>query len=410
MILPISTLTAVPALFAASALAIPTPEHSTSPFESTTGFSDVTYSTSAGGYADCLSGTIQVPVTSTNQKLLFAEPADQYAVTASFVHFLQANSTQATEIAGGPVNVSETFNIAAKLCYPKNWTPSSSTKTIQFLTHGIGFNQSYWDFAQGYSFIDVAAQAGYPTFSHDRLGVGASDHPDPIQIVQAPIQVEIIHQLVSFLRGGKLAGTTFKNIVGVGHSFGSIQSVGVAAKYPKDFDGLVLTGFSTDTGSLQLTFADFNTAIARLNQPDRFGSLSNGYLVVDNAIANQFAFFYYPNFDVEIFLKDDASKQTYTYGEVFTLTSVVAPSPAFTGPVDAVIGEFDYIFAQGNASYSEKYYPANQAQLVQPALFPNASNGSQSYIVPGAGHAINLHYSAGQMFNQIQAFVKKNGF
>jgi len=299
MILPISTLTAVPALFAASALAIPTPEHSTSPFESTTGFSDVTYSTSAGGYADCLSGTIQVPVTSTNQKLLFAEPADQYAVTASFVHFLQANSTQATEIAGGPVNVSETFNIAAKLCYPKNWTPSSSTKTIQFLTHGIGFNQSYWDFAQGYSFIDVAAQAGYPTFSHDRLGVGASDHPDPIQIVQAPIQVEIIHQLVSFLRGGKLAGTTFKNIVGVGHSFGSIQSVGVAAKYPKDFDGLVLTGFSTDTGSLQLTFADFNTAIARLNQPDRFGSLSNGYLVVDNAIANQFAFFYYPNFDVE---------------------------------------------------------------------------------------------------------------
>jgi hypothetical protein len=61
----------------------------------------------------------------------------------------------------------------------------------------------------------------------------------------------------------------------------------------------VLTGFSTDTGSLQLTFADFNTAIARLNQPDRFGSLSNGYLVVDNAIGNQFAFFYYPNFDVD---------------------------------------------------------------------------------------------------------------
>jgi len=100
------------------------------------------------------------------------------------------------------------------------------------------------------------------------------------------------------LRGGKLAGQIFKDVVGVGHSFGSIQSVGVVAKYPKDFDAVVLTGFSTNASALSLTFADFNSAIANQNQPDRFGSLPNGYLVVDNAIANQFAFFYYPNFDV----------------------------------------------------------------------------------------------------------------
>jgi hypothetical protein len=110
------------------------------------------------------------------------------------------------------------------------------------------------------------------------------------------------------------------------------------------------------------------------------------------------------NFET-VFLKDDANKQTYTYGEIFTLTSVIAPSPLFTGPVDAVIGEFDYIFAQGNANY-----PSDQAALVQPALFPNASKGSQSYIVPGAGHAINLHYAAEQMFNQVQGFVKDNEF
>jgi hypothetical protein len=300
MFLPVSTTAAIQVLFIASALAIPTHDHSKSPFKSTAGFSKPTFSTSAGGYATCLSGLISVPVTVVNEKLLFSSPADQYAVTASFVHFLQANSSQALEIAGGPVTISTTFSIAAKLCYPKTWSSSSaSTKTIQFLTHGIGFNQSYWDFAEGYSFIDVAAKAGYPTFSHDRLGVGASDHPDPIQIVQAPTQVEIIHELVSFLRSGKLADTTFENVVAVGHSFGSIQSVGVAARYPKDFDALVLTGFSTSADSLGLTFSDFNSAIARLNQPERFKDLPNGYLVVDNAIGNQFAFFYYPNFDVE---------------------------------------------------------------------------------------------------------------
>ena len=297
MFLPLSTIAAIQALFIARSLARPLAENNKNPFTNTQGFLNPTFSTSSGGFANCLSGNIKVPATATaNEKLLFPEPVDQYEATASFVHFLQGNSSQAAEINGGPSTVSQTFNIAAKLCYPKNW--SGSTSTIQFLTHGIGFNQSYWDFVEGYSFIDVAAKAGYPTFSHDRLGVGASDHPDPIQIVQAPIQVEIIHSLVNLLRGGKLAGQIFKDVVGVGHSFGSIQSVGVVAKYPKDFDAVVLTGFSTNASSLSLTFADFNSAIANQNQPDRFGSLPNGYLVVDNAIANQFAFFYYPNFDV----------------------------------------------------------------------------------------------------------------
>jgi pimeloyl-ACP methyl ester carboxylesterase len=299
---------------------------------------------------------------------------------------------------------------------------SGSSSTVQFLTHGIGFSHSYWDFAEGYSFIDIAAREGYATFSFDRLGVGASDHPDPIQIVQASIQIEIIHTLVSQLRAGQLAGETFEKVVGVGHSFGSIQSVGIAAKYPEDFDAVVLTGFSTNTTAFPLTFADFNSAIASQNQPDRFGNLSNGYLVFDNPIANQFAFFSYPNFDSSskynserqiypdanleaVFLSDDANKQTFTYGEVFTITSAIAPSLLFKGPVDVVIGEFDFIFAQGNA-----YYPVNQAALVQPALFPNASKGSQSYVVPGVGHAINLHHAAEKIFDQVQKFVKDNGF
>jgi pimeloyl-ACP methyl ester carboxylesterase len=116
--------------------------------------------------------------------------------------------------------------------------------------------------------------------------------------VQAPIQVEIAHTLITLLRQGKIAGQKFKDIVGVGHSFGSIQSVGVLAKYPRDLDAVVLTGFSTNTSALALTFADFNSAIAAQNQPSRFADLPNGYLVVDNAISNQFAFFYYPNFDL----------------------------------------------------------------------------------------------------------------
>jgi hypothetical protein len=70
-----------------------------------------------------------------------------------------------------------------------------------------------------------------------------------------------------------------------------------------------------------------------------------------------------------------------------------------------VLGEFDYIFTQGNS-----YYPRNQVALVQPALFPNASQGSQSYIVPGVGHVINLHYAVGLMFDRVQGLVETNQF
>jgi hypothetical protein len=107
--------------------------------------------------------------------------------------------------------------------------------------------------------------------------------------------------------------------------------------------------------------------------------------------------------DLEIvYLKDDTSKQTFTFGEICTLVLPIAPSPSFTGPVDVAHGEFDRIFAQGNASH-----PTDHAALVQSVLFRNVGKESQRYLVPGTGHAINLHFSA---YHQVQVFVKNNGF
>ena len=105
-------------------------QHERSPFNNTAGF------------AYCVSGHVKVPVSAVNEKLLSPEPVGQYAVTISFVHFLQANSSRAAEINGGSATISQIFNIQANLCYPKN---AESASTIQFLIHGIGFNQSYWN-------------------------------------------------------------------------------------------------------------------------------------------------------------------------------------------------------------------------------------------------------------------------
>ena len=262
------------------------------------GFDDASVALSTGGRAVCITGNVRVTAsTNANERILLREPANQVEVTENIVEYLQTNSRLAVEANGGASTVSGTYTINAKLCYPKGWSPQKSSNTLQFLVHGIAFDKSYWDLAKGYSFVDIAAAAGYPTFSYDRLGIGLSDHPDPIQVVQSPLQVEIAHSLIQSLRTGKIGGHRFNHVVGVGHSFGSNQVAGVTALYPKDFDAIVLTGFSLRYNDIPLAVAGFNSAIASRNQPSRFGNLSNGYLVTDTIISNQFAYVRFPNFD-----------------------------------------------------------------------------------------------------------------
>ena len=264
----------------------------------TAGFHNATLSLSAGGTAICISGDVLVSATThSNEKILVDSPTNQIAVTSLFLDYVQINSTLQTSVNGGDSTISGTYKINAKLCYPRDWNEATSSKTVQFLIHGIGFDKTYWDFSEGYSYVDAAAAAGYPTFSYDRLGVGASDHPDPIQVVQAPLQLEIAHSLVQSLRHGAFANQAFSHVAGVGHSFGSIQLVGLAATYSKDVDTVVLTGFSTATSGLPLALVAFNAAIANQNQPLRFGALPNGYLVTDSPISNQLAFLHAPSFD-----------------------------------------------------------------------------------------------------------------
>ncbi len=255
-----------------------------------------------------------------------------------------------------------------------------------------------------YSYVDTAAENGYTTFSYDRLGTGMSEHPDPIQVVQSQLEVSIVHSLTQSLRAGDFSSIKFDHVVGVGHSFGSVLSLGQTVQFPKDLDAVVLTGFSTSTTAVSSFLAGLNAAIARENQPSRFPNLNNGYIISDTQISNQFDFFRLLNYPSANLVLAEATKQTLTFGELFTLGQVGGPATAFTGPVDVVDGENDWPFCQGNCNV-----PTDQAAAVKAILYPAASAGSQSYIAKGAGHALNMHYSATAAFQQIQSFVKTNG-
>lgn len=270
---------------AISAIAAPAP--TPSPHKTTT----------VSGQATCFEQNLSLAVQSSNIKILLPPSVNQTIVTETLVELLQANSTLFSRVNGGPTTIKDTFSIYGKLCLPSSPSAAKAVKTVQFLTHGDTLDNTYWDIAPGYSYIDFATAAGYATFSYDRIGVGKSAHPDPLQVVQGPLQVEIAHALVSLLRKQQVCGYRFASVVGVGHSAGSTVTQGVTTKYPTDFDAVVLTGTSTSVDYVNTALASFDLGIADADPSGRFRGLGSWYLVQPNVQAIQFPYFRWPNFD-----------------------------------------------------------------------------------------------------------------
>jgi pimeloyl-ACP methyl ester carboxylesterase len=363
------------------------------------GFNTPIFYMSKGGQAACVSGYVPVTAsTNDNINLDISLPKNQSQVTEFFSASYSAGSTVAKDINKGKANVFGTWNIFATLCTPKG---NPKPNGVQLLTHGVGFDNSYWDFAEGYSYVDVAAKYGYASFSYDRLGVGKSEKPDPVKTVQAPLEVEIAHSLASSLREGTFGDVKFEKVIGVGHSFGSIISNAITKQYPSALDAAILTGYSTDLSSQPLFLQALNLALANANQPLRFGALNNGFLVSDTVVSNQIGFFKAPGFPPANLKLAEATKGTVTYGELNSIGAVGGASPNFTNPVAVVNGINDIPFCGGNCSY-----PVDQAKAVQPKYYPNVAEADfGSYLAPVAGHGLNFHYSATAAFEYIQKFL-----
>ena len=239
----------------------------------THGFSGSTVGYSAEKKARCVTGNIKVPISATTTKLLLQEPDNQTVVTEIIQELWQTNGRIWAETNGGSTRTEGSFEIDTTLCLPTDSSKDHTVKTVEVLTHGKGFDKSYWDIAPGYSYVDAAADAGYATLAYNRLGVGKSDRPDPIQVVQSTTDVEILHGIMEQLRSGRLASTSFTNVIGVGHGYGSIVQIANNGKYPKDTDAAVLTGFSDQLHNLYGVDMSNNPVIAAQHDPSRFGRL-----------------------------------------------------------------------------------------------------------------------------------------
>lgn len=285
---------------------------------------------------------------------------------------------------------------------------------VQVLTHGIGFDKTYWDFNYddfNYSYVNVATDDyGYYTLSYDRLGIGNSSHGEPRDEIQSFIEEAALHELVTMLRAGTFPSskTAFSKVVGVGHSFGSAQTFAVSNLYPTDFNAIVLTGFTMNASFVGYFVAGANFIQANQNADgENLSAYPNGYLVSSDIEANEYLFFFPGNFDVSVLEAAEATKKPVTVGEALSLGSLVM-SNAFAGPVFVIDGEHDLPYCGGDCVNTGNPALPNIGAAVK-MNFPNASS-FESYIQPKTGHGLNLHYNATAGYDVIQNWLASVGY
>ncbi|KAH7923574.1 alpha/beta-hydrolase [Leucogyrophana mollusca] len=322
-----------------------------------------------------------------------------------------ASDSNFTEIYEEPdlSTVSNTYTLSGTLCVPLTGEKNSSH--VQYLVHGIGFDSRYWDFSPGssedYSYVAASASAGIATFRYDRLGTGLSEKPyDAYNVVQYATDVAIAVKFAQMLRDGSI-GRKFSKVVGVGHSYGSIQTQAITALAPTALDAVILTGYSVNASALPIVLTSIVYSTASQVSPTDFPAdeFSNAYLVTLAPQTFQLNFWYYPYYSQAAFDGAVSIEQPVTQGVIFTFGTTPPVSSSFTGPVHVVTGGKDWIFCFENCYAVPSGGPYTSVLDYVQELFP-ATNGFSTYIPPNTGHEVNLHYSAPTTYQNMLQFAE----
>jgi len=188
----------------------------------------------------------------------------------------------------------------------------------------------------------------------------------------------------------------------VGHSFGSIITASMLAKYGEVSDGAILTGFGFTSQLANIREAPFGWGHAG-ESACRFRERGSGYIVQQTKGSIQQIHLKKGMFDAELLEYAEANKETTTIGQSTPLAGFLGQQPsALRGPIQVcaeiwelgsstnarqfVLGEFDFLICNGDCKGT---YSPDTLKF----LFPVASD-ARVYLQPGTGHALTLHKNA----------------
>ncbi len=137
--------------------------------------------------------------------------------------------------------------LAASSKKKKKKAKAGSAATLYL--HGLGLGEWLWDFQPiaAFNYALQQAKAGHVSVTVDRIGYGASGHPDGNQVCIGS-QADVAHQLVQSLKNGTYtpaAGKAkkYKRVALAGHSAAGEMTILEAYSYG-DVNAVIVVGFS----------------------------------------------------------------------------------------------------------------------------------------------------------------------
>jgi pimeloyl-ACP methyl ester carboxylesterase len=292
-----------------------------------------------------------------------------------------------------------TFKLVGELCSP----PFDGHRTLQILIHGATYNRSYWDFPfrpDQYSYVRYANDAGFATLALDTLGSGASDHPVGEEVT-VHASASTVHQIVSAIRAGSVTGADghrirYDRIALVGHSFGSNIAWTEAGTY-QDVDGVVLSGISHLLNPPGQAVAMANVYPALLDPRFAGADLPGTYLTTLPGTRGTL-FYFLPGADPNVIALDEATKDVVPLGLFIDQFTTYGLTQNIHVPVLNVDGNHDTLscnlpscIESGTLDSEGSFYPPDACYT--------------KFIIPDAGHDVNLHRDAPLWFTIAQAWA-----
>jgi pimeloyl-ACP methyl ester carboxylesterase len=357
----------------------------------------------------CLNVTVPLSLSAINGAFTLSTPQSNIDVTNFILDSVMPERNITTDLLSGYTTITGTYNIRGTFCQPATPGPGQQS-VLQILTHGIGFDRGYWDlqYPGDYSYMNIAVDTyGYSTFSWDRLGVGESQHGDPLKEIQAPLELAALVALTQGLRAGSIEGVSqnFDKVIHVGHSFGSILSYALTRDMPDISDALVLTGYAGNGTFIPYFLLGGN--FVSVTTTSLSSNYSAGYFACGNPSGVQTNFFARDHFDQNILPFAYRTSQPVTVGELLTIGSIGAGVNRFSKPVLIITGERDLPFCGGNCSATGgagSSIPAIAAKASFPNTTPNVN------MIQNGGHALGMDNSHKQVNTAIQDWLNSQGF
>jgi len=130
---------------------------------------------------------------------------------------------------------------------------------LLIMVHGASDSHTVFDFAPGFRSAVELAEAGFDVLTVDRVGYGASSHPDGDHLSFA-VAAGYLHEVIQAVRHGAL-GARPRTVVVLGPSAGADIAMVEAGTY-HDVDGVAIC-FNTSQLQPALFAVDFNALLAQ---------------------------------------------------------------------------------------------------------------------------------------------------